>query len=122
WGSGFNGGNADAQLVRLAYRGGPRAPVAAAPVPVPGTLALDPVYPNPATGRATLAFTLPAPGPVRVEVFDVVGRRVAVLAEGFRAAGAHTLAFAPGALPGGVYVCRLTTPAGTRSRPLVVLR
>ncbi len=44
--------------------------------------ALDAVFPNPTTGRATVRYTLAAAGDVRLEAYDVLGRRVAVLAEG----------------------------------------
>ncbi|HEY2955366.1 MAG TPA: beta-propeller fold lactonase family protein [Candidatus Eisenbacteria bacterium] len=52
-------------------------------------LRIERVYPNPVRERATIAFTLPGAGPVRLAVYDLLGRRVAVLADGARAAGRH---------------------------------
>src|SRR6185295_19374400 len=43
---------------------------------------LDAIQPNPARGEARVAFDLPARMPVKVEVFDLRGRRIATLAEG----------------------------------------
>ncbi len=45
---------------------------------------------------------------VTVAVFDVLGRRVAVLHEGQTEAGTHRLAFDGAALPSGVYLVRAT--------------
>src|SRR5690606_24918099 len=75
------------------------APVAAEPGAAPDGFALEAVRPNPVRGTATVAFRLPAPGPVRVALYDVRGRRVAVLAEGARAAGRHEVRLDAGRLP-----------------------
>jgi hypothetical protein len=42
-----------------------------------------------------------------VEVFDMLGRRVAVLAEGLREAGRHAARLDASALSSGVYVVRM---------------
>jgi hypothetical protein len=68
------------------------------------------VYPNPsrsAAGGATVALTLAEPEEVRVAVYDVLGRAVAVLHEGPLAAGTARLA-----LPAGVYIMRATVSEG----------
>ena len=79
------------------------------------------VYPNPAQRVASLAFTLVAPGEVRAEVFDVLGRRVARLHEGALAAGRHALRWELPTVPSGVYVVRLTTPAGSATQRITVV-
>ncbi|NOY05884.1 MAG: T9SS type A sorting domain-containing protein [Chlorobi bacterium] len=93
----------------------------------PRMMTLDQNYPNPfgegsASGspETVLRFTLPAAaGNARLEVFNVLGRRVAVLWEGPAAAGTHTIPFDAAALPGGVYICRLQ--AGNRARQIKML-
>ncbi|MDX1421010.1 MAG: T9SS type A sorting domain-containing protein [Rubricoccaceae bacterium] len=64
--------------------------------------------PNPASGRTALAFELPETRVVHLAVYDVLGREVAVLAEGPMAAGRHEAAFDVADLPAGVYLVRLT--------------
>jgi hypothetical protein len=67
------------------------------------------VYPNPSSaGRATVALTLAAPDDVRVEVFDVLGRAVAVLYEGALTTGRHEFDLDGHDLPTGIYVVRVT--------------
>jgi hypothetical protein len=69
-----------------------------------------------------VAFRLPEAGPVRLAVYDALGREVAVVAEGWRAAGAHEAALDAAALPAGVYLARLTAGARTATRRLTVAR
>jgi hypothetical protein len=75
------------------------------------------LWPNPFNPRAEIAFELPAAGPIELAVFDVRGRRVTVLHDGDASAGIFNCSWngrdADGlAQPGGVYLFRLTTPAG----------
>ena len=87
----------------------------------PDALALE-AYPNPAAGRATVAFALPEAAEVRVAVYDVLGRRVALLAEGAFEAGRHEVAFDGSALPAGLYVVRLQAGAAVRTQRLTLAR
>ena len=61
-------------------------------------------------------------GPVEVAVFDTLGRRVELLADGEREPGAYTVRVAAGALAAGVYVVRLVAEGGTLTRTLTVAR
>ena len=65
-----------------------------------------------------LAYSLPEAADVRLEAFDMLGRRVATLAEGPRGAGAQRATFATDGLRAGVYVVRLG--AGAQSASLRV--
>ncbi len=77
--------------------------------------ALYPVYPNPSSGRTTVPLVLPEAAEVSVTVFDVLGRQVAVLADGRVEAGRREFVLNGGVLPAGLYVVRATvrTDGGT---------
>ena len=90
---------------------------------LPPSLADAPLaFPNPTAGAATVAFTLAEAGDVSVDVFDVLGRRVATLADGSAAAGPVRLDVPAGALAPGTYVVRVLTDAGAASTRLTVTR
>ena len=80
------------------------------------------VVPNPVRGLGTVSVSVPGGGPVTVEAFDALGRRVAVVWDGPLAAGTHPLRFDASALPAGVYVVRARTAAGTVGRTVTVVR
>ncbi|MEP0548440.1 MAG: T9SS type A sorting domain-containing protein [Rhodothermales bacterium] len=88
----------------------------------PSTLRLHAVYPNPARDRATVAFSLAEPGPVRLAVYDVLGRRVRTLAEGPLAAGDHTTAFDAAGLPIGIYLVVLEAGGGRQAQKVMLVR
>lgn len=98
------------------------AAVLAGAATVPAAFDLAPVYPNPFNPSTTIRYTLAAGGAVRLAVYDVLGREVAVLADGRQAAGPHAVQWAAGALPGGVYFVRLATPGGVRTTRAVLLK
>ena len=93
--------------------------VAAEGEAVAGAFGLAAPFPNPFRGVATLHFTLDRPGDARLEVFDALGRRVAVLVADALAAGPHTATFDAGALPPGLYLARLSADGRTSTRRLV---
>ena len=54
------------------------------------------VSPNPVSVRASLVYSIPAQGHVRLRIFDVSGRAVATLVDGVVEAGRHTATFEGG--------------------------
>jgi hypothetical protein len=80
------------------------------------------VYPNPSAGRSTVALALTEAADVRVAVYDVLGRQVAVVHEGPLAVGAHRFTLDAGALPAGVYVVRSTGGEFAATQRMTVLR
>ena len=75
-------------------------------------------YPNPFISALTVAYTLP----LGLAVYDVFGREVAVLADGWQAAGSHRVAFDGRGLPAGVYVVRIEAGGQHVVRQVVLLK
>ena len=73
-------------------------------------LELSPVAPNPIRGEAYFRFALPQASHVRLEILDVQGRRLAILADEERGAGPHEVTWngrrEGGAVANGVYFLR----------------
>ena len=89
---------------------------------LPSGFALDQNYPNPFNPVTTIGFALPEAGDVRLSVFDVLGREVSVLVDGYVQAGQHEVTFDAQGLPTGTYVYRLDTGAHATSRTLVLMK
>jgi hypothetical protein len=93
---------------------------------VTGTM-LERSRPNPFHRLAELRFHIPAAQHVEIDVFDVKGRKVAVLTDGRAAPGWDHITWDGKdsfgrAVASGVYFCVLTTPQGSRSQPMVLLK
>jgi hypothetical protein len=65
-------------------------------------------FPNPFNPSATIRYSLPAGSFVTVKVYDVLGREVAVLANGQFPAGVYERLLNARELPSGVYFCTMT--------------
>ena len=74
---------------------------------VPEDFVLEAAYPNPFNPQTTIGYALPRAADVRLAVYDVLGRQVALLAEGFRPAGRHEAVFDGAGLASGLYFYRL---------------
>ena len=90
------------------------------PGSAPVVFRLDPPSPNPSSGQATFRYTLSEPGVVRLVLYDLLGREVAVLVDREQSVGSHEVAFAAGALASGVYVVRLRAGAQQATQQLTL--
>ena len=83
--------------------------------------------PNPFNSHTVIPYVLLSPGPARLEIFALTGQRVAVLRRGDQKAGSHRLHWdgrdnEGRSLASGIYLYRLVTPEGVRTRKLTLLR
>ncbi len=98
-------------------------PVPSEPVAeLPRELALEPPYPNPFRTTALLRYHLPETGPVRLRVFDLLGREVARLVDGPQPAGMHTVRLDASGWASGLYLCVLEAGGRRRVQRLQVVR
>jgi hypothetical protein len=91
-------------------------------VGVPTASALAAAYPNPFRDRSTLALDVAAAQDVTVELFDVLGRRVATVHDGPLAVGQHRVVIEAVGLPAGIYVVRAEGEAFRFAQRLTLIR
>lgn len=82
---------------------------------LPETSSLAQNYPNPFNPSTEIVYYLDESGPVRLEVFDMAGKRIATLVEAVLPQGEHRARFDAGGLPTGTYIYRLTIGNGTQT-------
>jgi hypothetical protein len=75
--------------------------------------------PNPFALRTAIRFALPRATVVRLAVYDLAGRRVAMLVDGPREAGRHTVPFEPAGLRSGVYFVRFNAGGFEATRKML---
>ncbi|NUN68474.1 MAG: TIGR03790 family protein [Bacteroidetes bacterium] len=84
--------------------------------------ALGQNYPNPFNPVSSIRYQLPRAGTVSLKVYDMLGKEVAVLVNGPRPAGDHTVRFNASNLPTGVYLYTLRTLSFSQTRKMMYLR
>ena len=80
------------------------------------------VTPNPVAASASIRLTLDRPRAVRVDVIDMLGRRVAEVMTGPLPAGETTLRWVSGAVAPGSYLCRVVGDGVFETLPVTVVR
>lgn len=89
---------------------------------LPDGFALGDSFPNPTASGATIEFSLGTASDVRLDVFDVLGRRIATLADGPMAAGDHSVRLDARGLSSGTYLYRLAAGEVMVTKRLTVIR
>ena len=88
----------------------------------PDAFALEGNYPNPFNPETVIRYALAEPVAVRLEVYNTVGQRVAVLVDEAQSAGVHEAVFAGSRLPSGVYFYRLQAGPFTQIRSMILAK
>jgi uncharacterized lipoprotein YddW (UPF0748 family) len=83
---------------------------------------LKPNYPNPFNPTTTIPFTISTSGKVRLEVFDLLGRKVASLLDEELQRGQHSISFDATSLSSGVYVYRLEQNDKVQTRSMTLIK
>jgi hypothetical protein len=89
---------------------------------LPASFMLSQNYPNPFNPTTKIVFTLSNRTEVRLEVFDVLGRKVATLVDGVQEAGRHLIDFDGSALNSGVYFYRLKAGAEVQTKRMILVK
>ncbi len=81
------------------------------------------LYPNPSTGRVTMSLGSKTPGPLRIEVYDLLGHRIAVPFSGVTGGG-DPIQFQWDVSPfaAGVYIVRATGDNVSVTRRIVLVQ
>lgn len=79
------------------------------------------ILPNPISSTALIHYTMSRPGLARIELFSVDGTLLYTLANEQREVGSFSVEFTSEILSSGVYYCRMTTAAGTITKPVLIV-
>jgi hypothetical protein len=79
-------------------------------------------YPNPFNPSTSIRFTVPSAQQVKLQVYDVLGKEVAVLADGMMQQGNYSVTFKGERLPSGVYLYRLSSGSMTTVKRMLLVK
>ena len=89
---------------------------------IPDQFSLEQNYPNPFNPTTNIRFKLSEATDVQLIVYDILGREVATLVNGFKQKGIYRINFDAGNLTSGIYVYRLKTAKFSKTRKMMLLK
>jgi len=89
---------------------------------IPKEYSLYQNYPNPFNPTTTIKFDLPNDGIIALEIFDILGRRIATLIDDYKPAGSYEQVFNASSLASGVYVYKLQAGDFVSSKKMILLK
>ena len=91
-------------------------------IELPNRVDLHQNYPNPFNPSTSISFTMKDADHVSIKIYDVLGRQVATLMDGFMPPGPHSVAWDATGQASGVYLYRLETQAGIQTRQMMLVK
>ena len=79
-------------------------------------------YPNPFSASTTIRLELATGSDVRIHVYDMTGREVRMLQDGYLSMGMHEFRFEADDLPSGTYLYRVSSSAGQETGTMTLVR
>jgi len=78
------------------------------------------IAPNPFTSSAAISYTLPRTGNVSLKLFDVAGKLVTTLAQGYTRAGSYTTSINAARLASGIYLLKFDLDGQVTTQKLIL--
>jgi Secretion system C-terminal sorting domain len=88
----------------------------------PSEFELKQNYPNPFNPSTQIAFSIGRPADVKLAVYDILGREIAVLVNRSMSAGSHSINFMADDLPSGVYFYKMEAGGNEQVRKMVLMK
>jgi hypothetical protein len=89
---------------------------------LPKEFALGQNYPNPFNPSTQIAYAVPKASKITLEIYDVLGRKVATLVNGLVQPGYYTANFNASSMSSGIYFYRLSSPGAIFTKKMMLLK
>jgi len=86
------------------------------------TFRLTQNYPNPFNPSTNISYSISEPGNVNLDVFDLLGQRVAILVNEVQSIGSYDINFDASNLTSGIYIYRITNAGQTLTRRMTLIK
>ena len=89
---------------------------------IPTTVKLNQNYPNPFNPSTVISYSLPEASDVTLEVYNMLGQRVALLVDDVKQPGQYTVPFNAGNLSSGMYIYKLRADGYVQTRKMMLVK
>ncbi|MCP4580459.1 MAG: T9SS type A sorting domain-containing protein [candidate division Zixibacteria bacterium] len=88
----------------------------------PESIELAKAYPNPFNASTNINYSLAKPSSVRIDIYNILGRRVETVFDGYQLSGTYTINWRADDLPSGIYYARIAGDKASQSIKLTLLK
>jgi hypothetical protein len=88
----------------------------------PSQITLDQNYPNPFNAQTAINYTMPVDDNVSLDIFDILGKKIVTVADGFQSAGAHRVIWNANPYPSGIYFYKLSIGQLTQTKSMILIK
>ncbi len=89
---------------------------------LPGSIKLNPNYPNPFNPTTTIPYEITEDAEVRLTVWNMIGQKVATLVDGMVEAGTHEETWNAQSMPSGIYIARFEVNGNVFTRKMTLIK
>ncbi len=89
---------------------------------LPTSFSLAQNYPNPFNPSTQISYAVPKSSKITLEIFDVLGKKVATLVNGIVQPGFYTANFNASSMSSGIYFYRLSSPGAIFTKKMMLLK
>ena len=89
---------------------------------IPDKYVLNQNYPNPFNPSTTISYFLSKPVTTSLKVYNILGKEVKALVNGYQMGGKHTIVFDARNLASGVYYYKLQAGSFSHTRKMILIR
>ncbi len=89
---------------------------------LPKAFALTQISPNPFNEKTTISYAVANEGPVKIALYDLLGREIALLVNGVKKPGIHTVELNAANLSSGIYFCHMQAGEFDTSQKLLLMK
>jgi hypothetical protein len=89
---------------------------------IPAEYNLSQNYPNPFNPSTTINFSVLESSNVRLALYDVTGKEINVLVDGFKNAGNYSINFSAGGLSSGIYYYRIYMNGFSQTHKMILMK
>lgn len=88
----------------------------------PEEFSLSQNYPNPFNPSTTINYQIPEDGMVTIKLYDILGKEIKTLAQGYKTRGRYSINFDASDLSSGIYIYRIQAGEYTASRKMTLIK
>ena len=89
---------------------------------IPDKLILRQNYPNPFNPATTISYSISEPATISLKVYDILGKEIKTLVNGYQMGGKHTIVFDARNFASGVYYYKLQAGSFSHTRKMILVR